>query len=447
MPSALKEKSYVDYSLDDFETRGKELRTELFDLNAGERGASFLEDKRALLDEAAVFDAAFGIALRQADKQGIRHIPGQHEVNIDAILKAAGIEGGIGTLAAHRSAPTGEYRTGGDRILQADGMREWIDRGLPGGSNAVGMQFELDHCSINDFWMGMRAAYPEYGTGGPGNAASSGVSSLLPVGQPIAPTARRAMLFMRDLIPVQPTTLSQVPYVRELTPTSTEGGVTSVAEGNLKPDTTDQFTPDIAYITVLAGNVSPTKQLWEDAPVVAAYINQRLPYKVKFREDAQILSGSGTFPDIKGIKNFSGVQSQSAVSGEYAITIGMAIAKIENVDAEATAVVMNPTDAWTMFTKRASGGSGTFDAGTPFDAIPLTVWGLPTKRSRAYAAGSALVGDFQGGAMILDRESMNVQIYPQHSDYAARNQILVQAEERIGLAVWRPDSFVTAGLS
>jgi HK97 family phage major capsid protein len=128
----------------------------------------------------------------------------------------------------------------------------------------------------------------------------------------------------------------------------------------------------------------------------------------------------------------------------------MAIAKVENVDLDATAVVMNPTDAWSMFTKRAAGGSGTFDAGTVFSLGQprvLTVWGLPVLRSRAYASGSALVGDFQRGAMILDREETNVQVYPQHSDYAARNQVLVQCEERIGLIIPRPDAFVVATMS
>lgn len=416
--------AYAEASLEDLDARGQELRKDLADLYQGERSDSFLESKTALLDEVELLDNQFTIALRH----GARHPALPPE--------------GVGTIGAHEGIPAGGgYLTGGDRIMQSEGMRAWIEQGLPNRDfNVV-----LDGTSINDF--GVRAPYLEFGAGGPGNAAASDVNALLPVGQPIFPVPREAMLFMRDLIPTTATTLAQIPYVRELTPASTEGGATAVAEGGTKPDTTDSFQAAVANVTVIAANISPSRQLWADAPLVAAYFNQRLPYKVKFREDAEILAGTGNYPDLQGLSTVTGHLTQSAVSGEYAITIGTALAQLENHDGAGTAVVMNPTDAWAMFTKRASGGSGTFDAGTPFAAFTQTVWGLPVKRSRAYASGSALVGDFAHGALIADREQVNVQVYPQHSTYAAQNLILVQAEERLGLLITRPDLFCVTSLS
>lgn len=416
--------AYAEASLEDLDARGQELRKDIAELYQGERSESFLESKTALFDEVDLLDKQWDIAFRQ----GARH---------------PALQEGTGTIGAHEGVPEREqWLSGGDRIMQAEGMRAFVEGGMKGDTS-----FIVDHTSIHDFTQGVRAVFPEYGAGGPGNNASSGVNSLLPVGQPIFPTPRQAMLFMRDLIPTTTTTLSQIPYVRELTPTDTEGGATAVAEGGLKPDTTDEFQPAVAYVTVIAGNISPSKQLWADAPLVASYFNQRLPYKVKFREDAEFLNGSGTFPDIQGLSTVTGHLTQSATSGEYAITLGAAIAQIENHDGAASAVVMNPTDAWAMFTKRAASGAGTFDAGTPFSAFTATVWGLPVKRSRAYAAGSALVGDYAHGALIADREQVNVQIYTQHSDYAARNMLLVQAEERVGLLITRPDLFCVATLT
>ena len=49
------------------------------------------------------------------------------------------------------------------------------------------------------------------------------------------------------------------------------------------------------------------------------------------------------------------------------------------------------------------------------------------------------MGDFQLGAMIADREQVNVQTYRER--YAELNQILLVCEERVGLMVFRPDLF------
>lgn len=293
---------------------------------------------------------------------------------------------------------------------------------------------------------GTRAGGPfaEWGGAGPPNYDPSGSGNLLPVGQPIAPVPRMAKLYLRDLLPQMTTTLAAVPYVKEVTPTTTEFGASAVAEGGTKPGAALSFVGAKADPTVVATTLVISKQLFEDAPAVVSYINTRLPYLVKFKEDWEFLWGSGTWPDVQGIFN-AGPQTQAATSGEVAITIGNAFADIEIADGAPTFVVLHPTNAWAMFTKRASGGSGTFDAGTPFSALPLTVWGVPTYRTRAIPVGTACVADGDRGAMIVDRESVNVQTYRER--YAELNQILLVCEERVGLAIWRPDLFVQTTLA
>ena len=237
------------------------------------------------------------------------------------------------------------------------------------------------------------------------------------------------------------TTLAALPYVQELNPTAYESA-SAVAEGSTKPNATLSFQAAKADPTVIAATLVISKQLFEDSAAVVQYINQRLPYIVKFKEDQEFLNGSGTWPDITGILNTSGVQTVtgSGAGSSNAQNFGTAFAAVENHDGTPTAVVLNPTNAWSMFTARAAGGSGTFDAGTPFSALPLTVWGVPTYRTRAIAAGTALVGDFQLGGMIADREQVNVETYRER--YAELNQILMVCEERVGLMVFRPDLFV-----
>lgn len=424
--------NYAEMSLEELDARGRELRTDFSGLRSAEQTDENSAKALALIEEKDDLDFHYTIARHQATREAL--------AKFQAELPGVGV---LGAMAQVHGAQ--RVQSIGELIRGAEATRSWVDgggvdRNYPNPGEpclVVVLDTNID---------GQRAALTEWTSSGPGNSTTPAVSTLLPVGQPIPPVPRQGRLGLRDLIPSVPTQYSQVPYVRELNPTSLEGGASAVLEGGTKPDVSLGFVGKTAVVTVVAVNLSPTRQLWADAPLVVNYINQRLPYLIRFREDKLFIDGGGTWPDIEGIrKSGNGHQSQSAVSGEYAQTIAQAIAKIEEVDGDASGIVMNPTDAWTMFSKRAAGGSGTFDAGTPFSMNPLdalTVWGLPTVRSRVYASGKCLVGDFRRGATILDREQVNIQVYPQHSTYAAENTLLVQAEERVGLMLPRPDFFV-----
>jgi HK97 family phage major capsid protein len=57
-------------------------------------------------------------------------------------------------------------------------------------------------------------------------------------------------------------------------------------------------------------------------------------------------------------------------------------------------------------------------------------------------AGKALVGAFGTGAQLYDREEASIRISEQHSDFFIRNAIVILAEQRLALAVKRPEAFV-----
>ncbi len=400
----------LERSPDELRGRLRELRGDLTELSAGERSDDANGRMRTLVSEVNTLDTELTIALALQEREADR----------------------TGPTAGTLYIPGGDTRSAGDLVVEDSEFASWMERGAAGASPIVTLR------------AGIRAPVFEFGPGGPGNVAGTGVSTLLPVAQPIVPAPRRTRLFMRDLIPVQRTTLAQIPYVRELNPVNLEGGVTSVPEGGVKPEVSIAFAGAIANITVLAGNITVSKQLMADAPTVIDYINGRLPYLVQIREDAEILAGLGVWPDILGIRNQPGVQTGTATAGDPVLSIANGLATVEMSDGQADAVVMNPLDAWAMFTRRAS-TSGVLDAGAPFSTAlgqSLTVWGLPVKRSRVYPRGRCLVGDFGMGAIIFDREEVNVQVYPQHANYPVLNQVLIQGEERLGLAVPRPDLFV-----
>lgn len=75
------------------------------------------------------------------------------------------------------------------------------------------------------------------------------------------------------------------------------------------------------------------------------------------------------------------------------------------------------------------------------------VWRQPVVETPAIAQGTFLTGAFGLGAQVYDRQQANVRIAEQHSDFFVRNAVAVLAEQRIALAVKRPESFVVGTFS
>lgn len=414
MPYAKPEVRASAWTAEDYQTRLAELRSEWSDLQQKDRESDdFRKAKKDLFEERESLDFEYRIVRAQsgvllpAEQQNLLH------------LQAPG---------------GGEMRSFGQMLVEDANFSEWMKR-ADGNSPVV----TIDRANLAQQH---RMVQQEIRT----LLDIAGGSPLLPVGQPFLPSQSvdRRRLFIRDVIAPGSTTLNAVPYVRELNAAANETAASTVAEGATKPEAKIEFIDDLAPVRDIAITLPVTNQLFEDGAAVMSYVNNRLSYMLELREELEILLGNGVAPDLKGILTYSEVQSQSFVAGEIAITIGNAIAKVNEVNGEPNAVAMSPTNYWQMVTNREAGAI--FDAGTPFQGTANTVWGLPIVRTRALATNKALVGDFRLGAQIFDRSQARIQSFEQHSDFAAKNKRLLRAEERLALAVYRPDWFVNTTL-
>lgn len=268
----------------------------------------------------------------------------------------------------------------------------------------------------------------------------------MPRGTPLPPRPRTQRLFVRDLVSVQETGLNSVPYIRELNAATNEGGATAVAEGGAKPEATMQFEGVDAPVRKIAAWIPVTSEIIEDAPTLRGYIDTRLGYMLALREEVQVLNGAGTGATIRGIRQTTGLQTQAA-GADRATTLGLSVSKIDLVDGDADGVAMNPADFWSMvttrYTTRFDDGYG---GGAPFGPPPNSIWGLRVIRTRSMESGKALVGSYALGATIFDRQKTLVKATDTHDDYFIYNKIVILAEERIALAVHRPDFFVEVTL-
>jgi HK97 family phage major capsid protein len=267
----------------------------------------------------------------------------------------------------------------------------------------------------------------------------------------IPPVMRQRAFRLRDVMNVQTTGLANVPYIREDYDDSTDAGFTS--EGAAKNEVSLGWSPDDAPARKVTAWIPVTTEIIEDAATLRGYIDSRLVDKIARAEEEAILAGNGSAPNLKGILNFTGIQ-QASYNPDTMVAFGLAIGAIEDHDADADGIVMRPTDYWAMVTSRQAnsfdGGQGSAPSGTlPFaaGAANLPVWGLNVVRTRSCPAGVAIVGAFRQAATLFDRQRTTIRVGNQHADFFTTNKVAIVAEERLALAVHRPDLFVEVPLT
>jgi HK97 family phage major capsid protein len=126
----------------------------------------------------------------------------------------------------------------------------------------------------------------------------------------------------------------------------------------------------------------------------------------------------------------------------------LAISLVELADGEANGMVMNPGDFWSQVAERRStnfDGQAYPTTGSPTAAPISGLWGIPVVRTRAMATLTSIVADWTG-AMIFDRQGVTIRQSDSHDTYFILNKVAILAEERLALAVFRPDFFVSTTL-
>lgn len=254
----------------------------------------------------------------------------------------------------------------------------------------------------------------------------------------IDPTPDRA-LRLADLIDRQSTDLGSVPYLIEGVNT---GAAAEVAEGGAKPEAAFTFTEDSAPVRTIAHWVPITRQAAEDNSTLVGYINGRLAYGLELRLDAQILNGNGTAPNLRGIMNTSGVGLYTPGAAEARIiTLRKAITQAQISEYQPDTVVLHPTD-WQGI-ELDTDTSGAFRVTTnPQNALTPRIWGLNVVVTTAITVASYLVGAFRMGATLWERHGVRLLVSDSHGTNFTSNILVLLAEMRAALTVWRPAAFV-----
>src|SRR5699024_2598742 len=106
--------------------------------------------------------------------------------------------------------------------------------------------------------------------------------------------------------------------------------------------------------------------------------------------------------------------------------------------------VLHPTD-WANI-ELLKDDIGRYIIGDPQGAATKTLWRLPVVDTQAIDVGTFLTGAFKLGAQVFDRWEARVEAAYVEDDFI-KNLVTVLAEERLALAVYRPEAFVTGNLA
>lgn len=260
-------------------------------------------------------------------------------------------------------------------------------------------------------------------------------------------------LRIRDLMNVIPATGNSFDYVRQ-------SGRTNVASPQLetspKSESTYSWDSVSGTIKTIAHFTNVTRQALSDVPWLRSTIDGELMYGLLLKEEAEILAGDGTGQHLNGL-----ITQATARATTYDVSGDTRLDRIRHAKLQARllglatfapdGIVLNPVDMhWIELIKTEEGAAnkGVYIIGDPQQGSAVKfVWGLPVVESDSISVGTFLLGAFGTAATILDREEATTAISFEHASNFTSNNATILCEERIGLAVMRPNAFVTGTFS
>ena len=242
-------------------------------------------------------------------------------------------------------------------------------------------------------------------------------------------------LFAEGIMAGMSTSADQITYIDEV---AGEGGAGMTAEGNTKSQS------DVDYVerTLVLQNVThfikvSTKMLKQPSYIVQAVRNNLLR-KLQLKKQSQLLAGTGTAPEIKGIKEWATAFSAGSFAGTVLEpnlndVIRVCVAQIQNVadDFYPTHAILSHDRLAGMDLKKASDGHYVLP---PFSTIDnRIVAGVRVIASNEFTDDELLVGDFTKANYVY-RDNIQVSINLDGNDYT-KNLRTILAEQEIGLYV------------
>ncbi|MCG7368006.1 phage major capsid protein [Pantoea sp. ACRSH] len=253
-------------------------------------------------------------------------------------------------------------------------------------------------------------------------------------------TAPKQRLFIRDLIAPGRTSSPAIFWVQQ---TGFTNAAAVVPEGTTKPYSNIEFATKITPVTTIAHMFKASKQILDDFAQLQSTVDAEMRYGLKYVEEQEILFGDGTGAHLHGI-----VPQATAFNAAFTVEqqngiddLRLAMLQAQLARFPASGHVLHFID-WARI-ELTKDTLGRYILANPSALTGPTLWGLPVVATEAAAfQGKFLTGAFNAAAQLFDREDANVVISTENADDFEKNMISIRCEERLALAVKRPEAFI-----
>jgi HK97 family phage major capsid protein len=372
------------------------------------------DDVKAIA-EKAVADAKKGIDMSEAEKAKAD----------ETLTKMNGLQAQVTEieqkLARWKGGKDDEpKKTIGEMLTETDDFKAWQESGFSKSGRGADLRIKTTLTSAT--------------TNAAGSVGDAIDSTRLPG---ILPLPQRR-LTVRDLLSEGRMDGNTLEYVKE---TGFTNNAAPVAEAAAKPESDIQFDLLTTSAKVIAHWTKASKQVLSDISQLRSLIDQRLLYGLAYVEEAQLLKGDGTGQNLNGIIPQATAYAAPISLADINIMDVLRLAMLQAALAEypATGHVMHPTDWAGIETLKDS--QGRYIIGNPQGTTGPTLWGLPVVATQAMTVRKFLTGAFKLGAQVFDRWDARVETGYVNDDFI-KNLVTVLAEERLALAVYRPEAFI-----
>lgn len=326
----------------------------------------------------------------------------------------------------------------GKQVVSSDGYKQFL--------NGQAKHVAIDVKTVNTIDEGIIPAY----SGGAGQGGQLLTPQFLPGIVPL----RFQPLTVADLLASGSTTASSISYVIEA---AFQDTTATVSEKGTKPQLDLTLARRQDNVDKIANVAKVTDEMVQDAPQFQSYLSNRMIFGVRRQEEAQLINGNGTAPNLQGIMQRTGLATTVAT------TAGLtALKAIEGIFNQITALrstsfvepdafVIHPTDWQTI--RLGKDSQNQYYGGGPFTGAygnsgnggaytnEANLWGLRGVITTAIPQGTVLVGGFQECAQVFRRQGVTLEMTNSNVDDFVNNLITLRAEERLALAVYRPAGF------